>query len=84
MQGKYLLRLPSLAQWAVVADTELLEQLATAYGFSMTYRGLNNEIVASPRESLVYLLRALDVPLSDAPAPEELAEALHELSLIHI
>ena len=78
MQGKYLLHHPSLAQWTVVADTELLEQLATAYGFSMNYRGLNNEIVASPRESLVYLLRALDVPLSDDPAPEELAEALHE------
>ena len=60
-----------------MADTELLEQLATAYGFSLTYRGQNNEIVASPRESLVRLLKALDVPLSDDPAPEELTEALH-------
>ena len=56
---------------------ELLEQLATAYGFSLTYRGQNNEMVASPRESLVHLLKALDVPLSDDPAPEELTDALH-------
>lgn len=55
---------------------DLLEQLATAYGFSLTYRGQNNEMVASPRESLVHLLKALDVPLSDDPAPEELTEAL--------
>ncbi len=55
---------------------DLLEQLATAYGFSLTYRGQNNEMVASQRESLVHLLKALDVPLSDDPAPEELTEAL--------
>lgn len=59
-----------------MADTDLLEQLATAYGFSLSYRGQNNEIVASPRESLVKLLKALDVPLSDEPAHEELTEAL--------
>lgn len=59
-----------------VADTDLLETLATAYGFSLSYRGLTNETVASPRKSLVTLLQALDVPLSDDPSEEELTEAL--------
>ncbi|MCQ4623154.1 4-alpha-glucanotransferase [Corynebacterium sp. CCUG 70398] len=59
-----------------MANTELLEKLATAYGFGLTYRGMNNEIVSSPHSSMVKLLRALDVPLSDDPADEELHEAL--------
>lgn len=65
-----------MAECNSVADTDLLENLATAYGFSLTYRGLTNETVASPRESLVTLLQALDVPLSDDPSDEELSEAL--------
>ena len=66
----------SLAECGSVADNDLLEHLASTYGFSLTYRGQNNEIVASPRQSLVKLLKALDVPLSDDPAEEELNEAL--------
>nr|WP_231375431.1 4-alpha-glucanotransferase [Corynebacterium aquatimens] len=65
-----------MAQWRSVTNSDLLTDLALAYGLSTSYRGSYGDLVSPPRESFIQLLQALDVPLPDEPTQEDLTEAL--------
>ena len=49
-----------------------MNQLASSHGFGLSYRASNGVLTEPPLTSYVKLLRALGLPLSDAPADEEL------------
>ncbi|WJY68560.1 4-alpha-glucanotransferase [Corynebacterium auris] len=55
-----------------MTNADLLNTLATSYGFGLHYRSANGQLTQPPQSSLLYLLRALGLPLSEDPSDEEL------------
>lgn len=62
-------------------NVDLLNTLASSYGFATSYTGSDGKRVTPPAESLVKLLAAVGVKLSENPTDEELNGALarHQL-----
>lgn len=59
-----------------VINVDLLNSLASTYGLSTSYTGSDGNQVTPPAHTLVKLLRAIGVSLSDDPTDEELNDAL--------
>ncbi|SDR80577.1 4-alpha-glucanotransferase [Corynebacterium timonense] len=55
-----------------MTNADLLNTLATSYGFGLHYRSANGQLTQPPQSSLIYLLRALGLSLSEDPTAEEL------------